>query len=219
MKLPFTRSTDTSLAAAREALGVAEAKIAELETARAGQLLESDDLRDVQRIDADLQAQRHAASIYRDRIAGLTDQRRKEERANREAEKTAALIEIGKRLARRDNASRLVETKSNELSAGVTELLAADAAVFADWPLILPTPNHFSYLSVSAMLPLCKRDRRASDFEPRVIVGPARAIADGAADGLAEEIRQKGVDLIEMLEALELPEEEFPDDEAEVAAA
>jgi hypothetical protein len=217
MKL-FGRSTSDQLATARQSLAGANAKIAEGEALRGAKLLETDTITEVQRIDAELATHRHAASIYRDRIASLIDRQRKEDRESRETDKAGAILEIGKRVARRDNASRLVETKSNELSAGVAELLAADAAVFADWPLILPTPNHFSYLSVSAMSPLCKRDRRPSDFEPRVIVGPARAIADGAADGLAEEIRQKGIDLIEMLEALELPEEDFPDDDAEAAA-
>jgi hypothetical protein len=210
----FDRSTSDQMAAAHHQLAGANAKIAELEALRAAKLPDAE-IADVQRIDAELAIHRHAASIYLDRIAALGDRQRQEERASRKADKAAAVAEIAKRLARRDNASRLVEAKCSELRAGVAELLAADAAVFADWPMSLPPPNNFSYLSIGALAPLCKRDRRPSDFQSPVLIGPLRQLVEGAADGLAAQISQKGIDLIAMLEDLQ-PEEE--DDEVEAVA-
>ena len=53
---------------------------------------------------------------------------------------------------------------------------------------------------------------------PRTIIGPVRAIADGAGTGLAEEIQQKGRDLLEILQAEPIPEPDDENDDSEIAA-
>jgi hypothetical protein len=210
MKL-FARSTADSLSAARQSLAGAEAKIVELEAARGANLLEADTIAEVQRIDSELTTQHHAASIYRDRIVGLVDRQRQEERDRLEAEKAAAIADMGKRVSRRDAAGQLLETALTKVREACAELSAADEAIF-------PAPSS-SYLSTASMAPLCRRDRRYSDPMPRLVIGPVRAIADGAGAGLAEEIRQKGADLIAIMQAEPIAEPDDIDDDDTAAAA
>jgi predicted RNase H-like nuclease (RuvC/YqgF family) len=208
MKL-FARSTADSLASTRQALAGAEAKIVELETLRSDKLFEADTIAEVQRIDSELATQRHAASIYRDRIVGLIERQRQEERDRLEQQKSAKIAEMSKRLARRDDAAQILEAALTSVRKVYAELLAADEAIF-------PAYSGFNYLSITSVAQL-RRDRRPSDPMPRTITGPVRAIADGAGTGLAEEIQQKGVDLIEIMSA-EPIEFDDVDESNEVAA-
>jgi hypothetical protein len=209
MKL-FSRSTTDSLAAARQSLDGTEAKIAELEATRGAKLLEADTIADVQRIDQELTTQRQAASIYRDRIAGLVARQRQEQRDRLEAEKADKIAEAEKLITRRDSAALKLEAALTKVREAYAELQAVDQAVF---------PNG-GYLSVGSLLPLCRRDRRPSDPLPRLVIGSVRAIADGAGEGLAAEIRQKGLDLLDLMRAEPIPEiaDEITQEDTEVAA-
>ena len=211
MKL-FTRSTADNLAAARQSLAGAETKIGELEAVRTAKLPEAD-LAEVQRIDQDLVTQRHAASIYRDRIGSLIDRLRQEERERLEAEKADKIADMAKRVARRDAAAQQLETALAGVRKAYIELAAADEAIF-------PAHSGFNYLSTTSMAPLCRRDRSAFDPAIRVVIGPVRAIADGAGADLVEDIRQKGRDLIAIMEAEPIAEsvDDNEDDDNEVAA-
>jgi hypothetical protein len=205
----FARSTADNLAAARQSLAGAEAKIVELENSRREKLLETDSIAEVQRIDSELATLRNASSIYRDRISGLIDRQRQEERARLEVEKAGKIADMSKRLARRDAAAQHLETALAKVRDAYAELKAADEAIF-------PAPSN-NYLSTASMAPLCRRERRPSDPMQRTIIGPVRAIADGAGAGLAEEIQQKGRDLIAFLEAEPIDEPVHSDDEEQAA--
>jgi hypothetical protein len=208
MKL-FGRSTTDQLATARQSLAGAEAKIAELETARGAKLLEADTISEVQKIDSELTTQRHAASIYRDRIAGLIERQRQEERDHLEREKADRIAATTKRLALREDAAQKLETALAKVREAYAALAAADEAIFPSG----------GYLSTTSMAPLCRRDRRASDPMPRVVIGPVRAIADGGGTGLADEIQQKGRDLIAIMQAEPIAEpDDIEDGDTEAAA-
>jgi hypothetical protein len=215
VKLPFSRTDpDETLKAAEAALAQAESKIADLERDRAAKLLELDYTAGVESIDLQISAHRRAAVVHRDRLAAMLQKRRTDDRARLEREKADGIADIGKRLARRDSAAQRLEAALADVSAVFAELSAADEATFTGWHAVLPAPNTVSYLSIGSMATLCRRDRRPSDFDARVIVGSVRSIAEGAAEGLAAEVQQKGRDLLEILQA-----EPIPDDVDEEAAA
>jgi hypothetical protein len=212
MKLLFGRSFETGLSTAREKRGTAEAKISALLRDREAALIATDDVAKVGAIDHAIEAERRTVGILTDRIAALISEARAEQRAQRQRERADAVAATRLEIEQRNSIAARLAAALAQVQTAATELIAADAALFSGH-------RHLDFLSISAMPELCRRDRRASDFPARVIVGPVRSIAEGAADGLLEEIRSKGQRLIEMLEQEDLPEEEFPDDDAEVAAA
>jgi hypothetical protein len=186
----FTRSTTDSLAATRQSLAGAEAKIAELEAARGAKLLEAETIADVQRLDSELTTQRHAANIYRDRISGLVARQRQEERERLEAEKAARIADMTKRLANWQNAAQRVDEATAALQGAVLNLDAADVAIFGE------NPFRQNYLSARSISALCDREAGPRDEpginESRRVVGPLRKIAKGAPYGMAEEIADRG---------------------------
>jgi hypothetical protein len=219
MKLAFLHTDlDDTRRAAEAALLQTETKIADLERDRAAKLLEDNYAGGVEQIDRQIEAQQRAATVHRDRIAAMVAKRHVEARARLERERANGIVEIGKRLAHRDTAAQRLEVALKAVRDAYTELSAADAAAFTGWPSVLPTSNSLSYLAIDGMQAFCKKPRGLHDFESRTIIGPVRSIVDGAADGLAEEIQQKGRDLIEMLQAESIPEPETSDDETEAAA-
>jgi hypothetical protein len=210
MKLPFLHTDpDDTRRAAEAAMADTERKIADLERDRAAKLLEPDYAGGVETIDRQIEAQRRAAGVHRDRIAAMVIKVRSDERARLEREKAEHIVETGNRLARRDVAAAKLETALAAVKAAYSELSAADHAIFAG-------ARGLSYLSIDAMPALCRRDRRPQDFNARIIVGPIRAIVEGAADGLAEEIARKGRDLVDSLQAE--PVAELDDDDVEQVA-
>jgi hypothetical protein len=214
MKL-FGRSTTDNLAAARQSLAGAEAKIAELENLRTAKLPDAD-IADVQRIDSELATHRHAASIYCDRIASLVDRQRKEERERLEQKKAEHIADVSKRLAHLQSAAKRVDEATAALQSAVQTLDRADAAVFGD-SLVR------SYLSARSIDALAERAAGPRDElginEARRVVGPLRKIARGAPYGLAEEIEDRGRRLLEFLESEPIPEPEFDDVADEEAVA
>lgn len=153
----FQPDTATALLRARSAFDAAESQISDFKTARDVALKNLDDesaVAEVQRLDHEIEAHQHAASIYHERIGALLERQREDERGNREAEKAAAVAEVGKRLARRQSAARKFDEATEVFIAEIAKLQAADAAVFSDWPAILPLMdagtklrNHRSFLS------------------------------------------------------------------------
>jgi hypothetical protein len=205
MKLPFARSFETSLSTAREKRDIAEAKILALLRDREAALIASDDVAKVDAIDHAIDAERRTAGILTDRIAALISEARAEQRAQRQRERVDAIAASRLQIEQRNSIAGRLAAALAQVRTAAIELIAADAALFSGH-------RHLDFLSISAMPELCRRDRRASDFEPRVIVGPVRSIAEGAADGLLEEIRNKGQRLIEILESEPIFE---PDDEVD----
>jgi hypothetical protein len=199
----FGRSFETSLSTAREKRGAAEAKISALLRDREAALIASDDVVKVDAIDRAIDAERRTVGILTDRIAALISEQRAEQRAQRQRERVDAIAASRLEIEQRNSIAQRLAAALAQVRTTATELIAADAALFSG-------TRDMDFLSISAMPELCRRDRRFNDPVPRIIVGPVRSIAEGAADGLAEEIRQKGIDLIEMLEAEPIPE---PDDE------
>lgn len=206
----FAQSFEASLSTAREKRGTAEARISALLRDREAALIASDDVAKVDAIDRAIDAERRTVGILTDRIAALIGEQRAEQRAQRQRERVDAIAASRLQIEQRNSIAARLAAALAQVRTAATELIAADAALFGGL-------RHLDFLSISAMPELCRRDRRASDFPARVIVGPVRSIADGAADGLAEEIRQKGIDLIEILQAAEIHENEFVDDDAEAA--
>jgi hypothetical protein len=176
---------------AEAALADTEAKIAELEAERSAKLLAPNYAGEVDAIDRQIEAQRRAATIHCDRIATMAEKQRADERARLEREKADKIADMRKRLARRDTAAERLEAALLAVREAYTELNTIDEAIFPDG----------GYLSTASLPLLCRRDRRPSDPTPRMIVGAVRSIADGAGEGLAEEVKAKGVDLIETLQA------------------
>jgi hypothetical protein len=205
----FNRSLESSLTTAREKRTAAEAKSAALLRDREAALIASDDVAKVDAIDRAIDAERRTASILTDRIAALINEQRAEQRAQLEAAKAASIADARKRLSRRDDAAEKLEAALAAVRSAYAALADADSAIFSE-------PGR-SYLSVTSLPSLNRRDRRATDPTPRLVIGPIRAIVDGIGVGLADVIKEKGVALIETMTAAPI-EFENTDDDAEVAA-
>jgi predicted RNase H-like nuclease (RuvC/YqgF family) len=176
---------------AEAALAQTEARIVELEGERAAKLLSPNYAGEVDALDRQIEAQRRAAVVHCDRIAAMAEKQRAEERARLEREKADKIADMRKRLARRDTAAERLETALEAVRELTAELTAIDEAIFPDG----------GYLSTSSLYLLCRRDRRPSDPASRLVIGPVRSIADGAGEGLADAVKEKGVALIETMEA------------------
>lgn len=180
---------------AEAALAQTEARIVELEDERAAKLLAPNYAGEVDALDRQIEAQRRAAVVHCDRIAAMAEKQRADERARLEREKADRIADMRKRLARRDTAAERLEAALVAVREAYAELSAVDKAIFPDG----------GYLSASSLHLLCRRDRRPSDPTPRMIVGAVRSIADGAGEGLADAVKEKGNDLIETMQAEPIP--------------
>lgn len=212
----FSRSTADNLAATRRSLADTEARIAALAATRAEKLLEAEGIADVQKLDAELATLRNALAIYGDRIEGLRQRQRQEERNRLEAEKTARIVEAEKRIANWQKAAHQVDIATAALQAAVRNLDAADDEIFGE------DPYHRGRLSANFIEVLCERSAGPQDHlgmnEHRRIIGPLRRIAKGGPHfGLAEVVADRGRQLIEAMQAEPIAIE-FPDDDSEAAA-
>jgi hypothetical protein len=206
MKLTFFNNPDDTLRSAEAALASTDAKLVDLLAQRAAKLLEADFEAAVEAIDRKIEAHRRAVAIGRDRVVALAQKRRADELNRLQREKSDKIAVTQKLVTRRDSAALKLESALIKVREAYTELSEVDQTIFPSG----------SYLSVASLPALCRRDRRSSDPMPRLIVGPVRAIADGAGTGLSAEIQQKGRDLIETMTAEPIPE---PLDEHEASEA
>ena len=209
--MPFLRTDpDETRRAAEAALAQTETKITELLRQREAKLIDADYAGGIDAIDRQLDVHRRAAVIHRDRIAALILKQHSDTRDRLEKEKADKIADTEKRLARRDAAAEKLELALSKVREAYTELMVVDEAVLS---------SGLSYLSAASLPALCRRDRRPADPVPRLVIGSVRAIADGAGEGLAVEIRQKGLDLLDLMRAEPTPEpHDESNDNAEIAA-
>lgn len=213
MKIPFLRTDpDDTRRAAEAALAQTEAKIAELERARAAALLTDNYTGAVDAIDVQLAAQRRAVIVHGDRIAAMVRKRQSDDRARLESERAERVADTRKRLVVLRTAAVQVDEATATLQAAVQALDRADDVVFGE--------SSRSYLSTRSIAALAERAAGPRDVlginETRMVIGPLRRIANGAPYDLAAEVEDRGRRLIEFMESEPIPEPEA--DEAEAAA-
>lgn len=209
MKIPFLHNDP------KAALAQTEAKIAELERARADALLTENYVGAVEAIDGQLATQRRAIDVHRERIAAMVRKHQADDRAELEREKAARIADTRKRLADLQSAAKQVDVATAALQSAVRNLDRADATLFGDsW-------NHLCARSIPALADRAAGPRDELGInETRRVIGPLRKIASGAAHyRLAEEVEERGRRLIELMECEPIPEPDVSDDEPEVAAA
>jgi hypothetical protein len=218
MKLPsFIRTDpDDTRKAAEATLAQTEAKIADLERARADALLADNYAGAVDTIDVQLAAHRRAVVVHHERITAMVRKRRADDRARLEREKAEHIADTSKRLAHLRSAAQQVDEAIAALQSAVQGLDRADAAIFGDSPVT-------NYLSARSIEVLAERDAGPRDVlglnEVRRVIGPVRRIAKGAPFGLTEEVEDRARRLIEFLENEPIPEPAQDDDETEADEA
>lgn len=219
MRLPwFLRPPGADLKAVQATLAQTEATIADLEQERAARLLQPDYTAAVETIDRELEAQRRAAAVHRDRVEAMIRKAHTDARAELALEKTSALARIEKDVGRRNAAAQRLVAALEAVTVAHADLTEADEAIFSGWPAVLPAVGELDYLKASSLPALCKRARHVSDFNDRMITGPVRALADGAASDLLEEVQQRGRRLLDALESEPIAEPVDDDEEEDQAA-
>jgi hypothetical protein len=128
-----------------------EQEILSLETERARKLeeAEGDYLSEIDAIDRQLLSLRANIIVHADRIAAMGTRRVKQAHARREREKIEAIIEVKNRLEGRASAAQRLDQALSHLADAFAELSAADQAVFAGWPDMLPRAHSLRYCSAS----------------------------------------------------------------------
>jgi hypothetical protein len=222
----FKADAATAILRARQAFDAAESKLSEFKEARDLALKNIDDesaVAEVQRLDHEIEAHQHAATIYNERIRALLERQRAEEHAKREVEKIAAVATIGRLVARRHTAAQKADDLITALGTALANLEAADDAIFANWSPLLSEAYGARSLTIRGLRTFgTEQVREHGKLYVRQIKGTLRAIADsGSGYDLAEISRDRGKQLIEILEAVRIPEPQpLPsyDDEEENAA-
>jgi hypothetical protein len=197
---------------ARSALQQTEEHILSLETERARKLeeAEGDYLGEVDAIDQQLRSLRANIVVHNDRIAAMGTRRVKQAHARREREKVAAITDISNRLERRASAAQKLDEELARVADTFAELSAADQAVFAGWPDMLPQAHSLRYCSASIheALSSIRKHRPMS-------AGLIRELVQHLPYGFASLVDERGRELIAELEAAKMPD--LPMDEAAAA--
>jgi hypothetical protein len=222
----FKPDAATAILRARQAFDAAESKLSEFKAARDVALKNIDDdsaVVEVQRLDHEIEAHQHAASIYHERIRALLERQLAEEHAKREAEKVAAVATIGRLVARRHTAAQKADDLIAALGTALANLEAADDAIFANWSPLLSEAYGARSLTIRGLRTFgTEQVREHGKLYTRTIKGTLRTIADDDSGyDLAEISRAMGKQLLEILEAVRIPEPQpMPsyDDDGEVAA-
>jgi hypothetical protein len=137
---PLPIEPATALQRALEELATREATLASLREDR-GRLLIAGRDAEVEKIDEAIAGEERAIARCGDRIEALRGElgRLATERAERE--KAAALAEVAKRLASREQKAVRLEKAVAELGEALADLLGSRAEVLANWPRVLPLPK------------------------------------------------------------------------------
>lgn len=199
MKL-FKNDPAAALDAERSALLQIESHVIRLQNDRAV-LIESegDIVAPVLKLDSEIEKQRQAAVIRRDRIAALERQCREHERQRLQREKAAGIAEVGKRLAKRLEAAHKLDAAHKKFAEAFAELLKADDEAF-NLPASVSPLGGLAHFHLEAFEPLSARIR------PRRSAGEVRALAEHAPFNLGEAIEARNREVIEMLEAAPIAE-------------
>jgi hypothetical protein len=173
-----------SLQGARDALAQTEQRLIELDGERAQKLA------DQQR--RSLQAD---WTVHRDAIAALEIKQTKRERARRAEEKAAFVGELKKTLPRRQAAVDRLDAALKEVASAFVDLAAADEAIFANWPEVMPPADRFSYLRAMHIEPLSSMRKQRP-----LMAGLIRELINRGPFDFAAEVEKRGRELIEELE-------------------
>jgi hypothetical protein len=217
----FKPNTATAILRARQALDHAENKIQEISVARTAAMQNADDasaIEEIQRLDNEMAAHRHAASIYHERIGALLEKRRDDERGRLEREKIEAIAEIGKRATRRRNAAKNFDEATVVYLAAIGRLQAADEALFKNWPSILPYPYQAESISSIPALGQKALEKTSPFAPPPVIKGTLRALIDRGSFDMGDFADGLTAQMMARLESYEIPESQKSDVDQENAA-
>jgi hypothetical protein len=194
-----------SLQAARDAMTQTEQRMTELEGERVQKLAdaEGDYLAEIGAIDRQLKSLQADWIVHRDKIAALEIKKTKQHRAKREEEKTAFVAELRKTLPRRQTAVERLDAALKEVADAFAELTVADAAIFANWPEVLPPVHRLAYLSAFRIEPLSalRKQRPMS-------AGLIHELVKRVPFDFAAEVDKRSRELIEELEGSSIPAEE-----------
>jgi len=204
MKALFRTDPDDALQAARTALQQAEGRIGQLQIERAAKIEQAEDdayIADVAKIDVEIGRLQTAIAAHHDRIAILQRRQRERERASREQQKAACIAEVRKAVPRRQAAIERVDTLITQLAEAVTALEAADEAIFANWPAVMPPAQRFGYLRAMRLEPLSSTRKQRP-----ISAGVVRELVNRAPFNFAAEIEKCSRELVEELESTPVPE-------------
>ena len=134
MKIPFRRTDPAeALKTAQQALATTEAKILDLGQARGAKLLETDGIDEVTAIDRQIEQQRQAAVIHRDRIAVLQGEVRRleaEASAKRHGERVAT---TAKALAERNVTAGELQAAIQNMAVAYFKLIDQNREIARQW--------------------------------------------------------------------------------------
>jgi hypothetical protein len=198
-------SAGSALAAARDALAQTEQRLAALESERAQKLTDADGdyLAETAAIDQQIRSLQANAIVHRDRIPAMDVRPSKQEHARREEEKAAFIGKLKKALPRRQAAVEGLDAALKEVAEAFKELAAADDALFASWPDVMPPADRYSYLRadrIPALSPMRKHRPMAA--------GLIRELVNRVPFDFAAEVEKRSRELIEELEGSSVPASE-----------
>jgi hypothetical protein len=186
-----------SLQGARDALAQTEQRLIELDGERAQKLAdaEGDYLAEISAIDQQRRSLQADWTVHRDAIAALEIKQTKRERARRAEEKAAFVGELKKTLPRRQAAVDRLDAALKEVASAFVDLAAADEAIFANWPEVMPPADRFSYLRAMHIEPLSSMRKQRP-----LMAGLIRELINRGPFDFAAEVEKRGRELIEELE-------------------
>lgn len=203
MKQLFRTDPDAALQAAKTALLQAEERIAQLRLERAAKIEQAEGetyISEVGKIGAEIARLQASVTAHRDRIAIMQRRQREGERSNREQQKAACIAEVRKAVPRRQAAVERVDGLLKQLADAVAALEAADGALFANWPEVMPPAARFTYLRAMRLEPLSAMRKE------RMVAGLIRELVNRVPFNFAAEVEQCSRELIEELESTLVPE-------------
>jgi hypothetical protein len=137
MKLPTFKRRDPAdaLKATEAALAETESRIFGLEQERAGKLLETDGLDEIETLDRQIRAEREAALIHRDRLVALKAEVRRQEFEALDRQRGVRIAATEKSLAERDAIAVKLETAIADMGRLYFELLNKNSEIAAQWTM------------------------------------------------------------------------------------
>lgn len=148
--------------------------------------------------DAEIATQTAAAAALRERIDLIERHKAEAAQQQREQAKKAAVAEISKHVVARQSAAERLDTVLKQLLQALEAFDAAEQAVFADWPDVLPPAHRFSYLRLHL-------DALSTARKPRMGAGLIRELASHVPYGLATMTAERNTELVAELEAAPVP--------------
>jgi hypothetical protein len=203
MKSPFRSDPTVALQSALERLAATEADSLATEGKLAGLLAGDDDLNlaEAKNLRKQITEARGDAAVLRDRIISLRSKVREADLTKRAEEKIAAVADIGKRTARRDERAQRVDDAIRVIATELPLLLEADAAIYRGWSDTLPDANLYAYTSASTIRELSSRPPQTP-----LHAGIVRALANHGDYGFADILKENGRELIEELRRAAIPD-------------